>query len=50
MGINVESAEKAEVIAKRLAVESGMGESLWEMFLPAAYDQLIKEMKVSPDA
>ncbi|KKN01119.1 hypothetical protein LCGC14_1130900 [marine sediment metagenome] len=40
MAINVESAKRAEEIAKRLAVEAGQAESLWELFLMPAYAEL----------
>lgn len=39
MGINLETAKKAEEIAKRIARARGQ-ESLWELYLTEAYNEL----------
>lgn len=38
--MNRQTAKKAEEIAKRLAKEAGQPESLWELFLTQAYEEL----------
>lgn len=46
MGINVELAKKAEKVAKRLAKNAGMSESLWEIYLIEAYKEVaLKKVK-----
>lgn len=40
MGINMETAKKAEAIARRMAREIGQPEDLWQLLLSAAYDEL----------
>ena len=41
MGINVETARKAEEVARRICRERGMPEGLWQMVLMEAYDELV---------
>ena len=40
MGINIETAKKAEKIAKEISIKRTGSDGLWELFLTEAYDQL----------
>jgi len=42
MGINLETAKKAEKIAKRISKEATGSDGMWEMFLTQAYDELFE--------
>ena len=42
MGVNLETARKAEIIARRISNERQGTEALWEMYLQEAYDELFQ--------
>lgn len=45
MGINLELAKKAEILAKAMAVKTGHSKAMWELFLPEAYKRLVEGLK-----
>lgn len=48
MGVNYETAKKAEAIARRMCREAGQPESLWQIVLTEAYQELFGLPAVEP--
>ena len=48
MGINIDLAKRAEMLAKTIAKDRHGTDGLWEMYLMEAYDQ-IKEDEKAPE-